>query len=143
NARFGDPETQAVLARLRTPLAQLLLAAAEGRLAEAPPLAWHDEAAVTVVVASEGYPDAPGTGRPVRGVETASALDDVQVLHAGTGTRDGELVSTGGRVLSVVGTGPDLRTARDRAYAGVACIELEGSHHRTDIAERAAAEETP
>ncbi|WP_114907433.1 phosphoribosylamine--glycine ligase [Ornithinimicrobium murale] len=138
NARFGDPETQVVLARLRTPLAQLLDAAAHGRLAEMPELSWHELAAVTVVLACEGYPQAPVTGAAIAGLEECGALEDVQVLHAGTVDSPEGVVASGGRVLSVVGTGPDLSTARERAYAGVAVIDLAGGQHRTDIAARAA-----
>lgn len=138
NARFGDPETQVVLARLRTPLAQLLDAAAHGRLAELPELSWHDLAAVTVVLACEGYPQTPVVGAAIAGLEECGALEHVQVLHAGTADSPQGVVASGGRVLSVVGTGPDLRTARERAYAGVATIDLVGGQHRTDIAARAA-----
>jgi phosphoribosylamine--glycine ligase len=138
NARFGDPETQVVLARLATPLAGVLLAAATGGLAALPPLAWHDEAAVTVVVAAAGYPGAVRSGDPVTGIAAAEAMPGVHVLHAGTALADGALVSAGGRVLSVVGTGPDLAAARSAAYAGVGRIALDGSHHRSDIALRAA-----
>ncbi|MGF1430360.1 phosphoribosylamine--glycine ligase [Kitasatospora sp. LaBMicrA B282] len=136
NARFGDPETQVVLARLRTPLAGLLLAAATGVLADVPPLRWAEEAAVTVVVAAEGYPAAPRSGDVIEGLERAEAADgSVWVLHAGTAADDaGRVLSAGGRVLSVTATGKDLAEARERAYAGVAEIELAGSHHRTDIA---------
>lgn len=140
NARFGDPETQVVLARLATPPAGVLLAAATGRLADLPPLEWQDDAAVTVVVASSGYPEAPRTGDPITGLAEAAAVPGVHVLHAGTAAGpDGSVVSAGGRVLSVVGTGPDLAAARAAAYAGVERIVLDGSHHRSDIA-RAAAE---
>jgi phosphoribosylamine--glycine ligase len=139
NARFGDPETQVVLARLATPLAGVLLAAATGGIAGLPPLEWRDEAAVTVVIASAGYPEQPVTGDPITGLDAAGALDRVHVLHAGTAAgAGGAVVSAGGRVLSVVGTGTDLAAARERAYAGVAAIDLPGSHHRTDIAARAA-----
>ncbi|HTI24580.1 MAG TPA: phosphoribosylamine--glycine ligase [Kutzneria sp.] len=132
NCRFGDPETQAVLALLRTPLAGLFLAAAEGRLAAHPPLEWEDGAAVTVVIAAEGYPGRPRTGDVITGAE----IDGV--LHAGTRRRDdGAVVSAGGRVLSVVGTGPSLSAARDEAYRLVSLVELTGSHHRSDIALRA------
>lgn len=140
NARFGDPETQVVLARLATPLAGVLLAAATGRLADLPPLEWREDAAVTVVVASSGYPEAPRTGDPITGLADAAEVPGVHVLHAGTAAGpDGAVVSAGGRVLSVVGTGPDLAAARAAAYAGVERIALAGSHHRSDIA-RAAAE---
>jgi phosphoribosylamine--glycine ligase len=135
NARFGDPETQVVLARLATPLAEVLLAAATGGL-EDEVLHWRDEAAVTVVVAAHGYPGAVRAGDPIVGTADADALPGVHVLHAGTALSGDELVSAGGRVLSVVGVGADVEAARERAYAGVAAIELRGSHHRGDIAAR-------
>lgn len=138
NARFGDPETQVVLARLRTPLAGVLLAAATGGLGALPPLEWSDDAAVTVVVASHGYPEAPRSGDPITGVAEADELADVHVLHAGTSSAAGVLKSAGGRVLSVVGSGADLAAARAAAYAGVERITLPGSHHRSDIALAAA-----
>ncbi|MGO1317092.1 MAG: phosphoribosylamine--glycine ligase [Cellulomonadaceae bacterium] len=139
NARFGDPETQVVLERLETPLSTVLAASANGTLGELPRLRWKDEAAVTVVVAAEGYPQAPVSGGAITGIGDAEALDDVHVLHAGTAADDGRLVSAGGRVLSVVGTGPDLSAARAAVYRGVAAISLPGSHHRSDIAAAAAA----
>jgi phosphoribosylamine---glycine ligase len=141
NARFGDPETQVVLARLRTPLAGLLYAAATGQLASFPPLRWRDESAVTVVVAARGYPAAPGTGDVVEGLDEIAALDepDAYVLHAGTKRNaEGRVVSSGGRVLSVTATGSGLAGARERAYEALGRIRLEGSHHRTDIAASAA-----
>nr|WP_239028726.1 phosphoribosylamine--glycine ligase [Pseudonocardia acidicola] len=132
NCRFGDPETQAVLALLRTPLAGLLHAAATGTLGDVPPLEWADGAAVTVVVAAEGYPGTPRLGDVITGAEAEG------VLHAGTRRRDdGAVVSAGGRVLSVVGTGPDLEAARVDAYRRLAGVRLAGSHHRTDIALKA------
>ncbi|MBF4582891.1 phosphoribosylamine--glycine ligase [Curtobacterium sp. VKM Ac-2865] len=134
NARFGDPETQVVLPRLATPLSALLLAAASGQLGGTPAPAFHDQVAVTVVLASEGYPDNPQTGRPITGVDAANAREGVSVLHAATGVLDGELVATGGRVLSVVATGSDFTEARDRAYAGLHDITLPGAQFRTDIA---------
>jgi phosphoribosylamine---glycine ligase len=141
NARFGDPETQAVLARLKTPLAGLLYAAATGQLAEFPPLRWSDGAAVTVVIASPGYPAAPRTGDPVGGLAAVAEQDapKAYVLHAGT-RRDagGQVLSAGGRVLSVTATGAGLAQARERAYRAVARISLDGSHHRSDIAQKAA-----
>ncbi|MEV7425561.1 phosphoribosylamine--glycine ligase [Streptomyces sp. NPDC091212] len=141
NARFGDPETQVVLARLRTPLAGVLLAAAQGDLAALPPLNWRDDAAVTVVVASHNYPDTPRTGDPIEGLADVAAQDvpDAYVLHAGTRLDGDTVVSAGGRVLSVTATGTDLTRARERAYAALGRIRLAGSQHRTDIA-RAAAE---
>lgn len=141
NARFGDPETQVVLARLATPLAGVLLAAATGGLGELPPLEWRDDAAVTVVIAAAGYPQAPRAGDPITGTDDAERVPGVQVLHAGTvAGPDGGVRSAGGRVLSVVGVGPDLTAARDAAYAGVDRIGLAGSHHRGDIARAAAAQ---
>jgi phosphoribosylamine---glycine ligase len=140
NVRFGDPETQALLALLRTPLSQLLHAAATGGLHKLPPPRWWDGAAVTVVMAAEGYPAAPRTGDVVTGVEAVQALDGVEVLQAGTAMRDGNLVTAGGRVLSVTATGPDLASARARAYDGVDLIDWNGEHHRTDIAARASDE---
>ena len=135
NARFGDPETQVVLPRLVTPLDQLLLAAATGDLAQVPELRWRDTAAVTVVVAAHGYPESARSGDPITGIDGAEEVDGVHVLHAGTSrTAEGELVSAGGRVLSVVGVGDDLTGARAAAYAGVGRIGLDGSQHRTDIA---------
>ncbi|EHK81670.1 phosphoribosylamine--glycine ligase [Saccharomonospora azurea] len=133
NCRFGDPETQVVLALLRSPLARLLHATATGTLAEQPPLEWADGAAVTVVVAADGYPGKPRVGDVITGSEAEG------VLHAGTRRRDdGAVVSYGGRVLSVVGTGPDLAAAREQAYERVSRINLPGAHHRSDIAARAA-----
>ncbi|MFJ8696045.1 phosphoribosylamine--glycine ligase [Streptomyces roseolilacinus] len=142
NARFGDPETQVVLARLRTPLAGVLLHAANGTLDSEPPLTWRDEAAVTVVVAAHAYPGTPRTGDPITGLDEVAERDapHAYVLHAGT-KRDGDaVVSAGGRVLSVTATGEDLAQARERAYAAVGRIRLDGSQYRTDIA-RAAAEQ--
>lgn len=133
NCRFGDPETQAVLALLDSPLGQVLHAAATGTLAGFPPLRWRDGAAVTVVLAAENYPGRPRVGDAIVGAEADG------VLHAGTARRDdGAIVSAGGRVLSVVGTGADLAGARVDAYARVAAIRLPGSHFRTDIALAAA-----
>jgi len=134
NARFGDPEVQSVLARLETRLGHLLLAAATGTLSDEPPLRWRNAAAVTVVIAAHGYPEAPRAGDPITGVESAEANAAVHVLHAGTALVDGVLVSSGGRVLSVVGVGASLADARAAAYAGVELIDLPGSHHRSDIA---------
>jgi phosphoribosylamine--glycine ligase len=134
NARFGDPETQVVLARLRTPLAGLLHAAATGTLAAHGPLEWSGDSAVTVVVAAAGYPAAPRTGDIIKGLAEAAAVPNVHVLHAGTRRVDGDVVSAGGRVLSMTATGPDIATARASAYEAVAKISLPGAHYRTDIA---------
>ncbi|WP_326753595.1 phosphoribosylamine--glycine ligase [Streptomyces hirsutus] len=140
NARFGDPETQVVLARLKTPLAGVLMAAATGDLADLEPLRWSDEAAVTVVVASHNYPGTPRTGDPITGLDEIAAQDapHAYVLHAGTKREGDATVSAGGRVLSVTATGEDLTEARDRAYRAVARIRLDGFQHRTDIAAEAA-----
>jgi phosphoribosylamine---glycine ligase len=141
NARFGDPETQVVLARLRTPLAGLLHAAATGTLADLPPLQWRADAAVTVVLASPGYPASPSTGGEIEGLDVTD--DDegspALVLHAGTAVdARGHLVAAGGRVLSVVGTGRDLEAARAAAYRRLRQIRLDGGQYRTDIAQAAA-----
>ncbi|MCX2963346.1 phosphoribosylamine--glycine ligase [Gordonia sp. Z-3] len=132
NCRFGDPETQAVLALLKSPLGQALNATATGTLGELAPLEWADGAAVTVVVAAENYPGKPRTGDVIGGAEGEG------VLHAGTArSDDGAVVSAGGRVLSVVGTGVDLAEARAQAYDRIAAVKLPGSHHRTDIGQAA------
>ncbi|WHU47759.1 phosphoribosylamine--glycine ligase [Gordonia sp. L191] len=128
NCRFGDPETQAVLALMKSPLGQALNATATGTLADLPPLEWADGAAVVVVIAAENYPASPRTGDVITGAEGPG------VLHAGT-KRDaeGNIVSAGGRVLGIVGVGEDLAAARAQAYERVAGVKLPGSHHRTDI----------
>ena len=135
NARFGDPETQVVLANLRSPLGRVLLAAATGTLDQLPPLIWDPGFAVTVVVAAHGYPANARTGDLVAGLEDAARVVGVQVFHAGTTvTSTGDIVSSGGRVLSVTAHGQSLAQARERAYMAVDLIGLEGSHHRRDIA---------
>ena len=131
NARFGDPESEVLLPRLRTPLAQLLLAAATGNLADHPPLQWSDQGAVTIVLASEGYPENPQVGRAVTGVTESS---DAIVFHAGTVFEGDQLRSAGGRVLAVTGLGADLATARANGYRALAQISIPGSHYRKDIA---------
>jgi len=128
NCRFGDPETQAVLALLESPLGAALYATATGALADFAPLQWHDGYAVTVVLAAENYPGRPRFGDVITGAEADG------VLHAGTSRRDdGAIVSSGGRVLSVVGTGADLSEARAAAYQVLSSVRLPGSHFRTDI----------
>ncbi len=134
NVRFGDPETQAVLALLATPLAGLLYAAATGTLDAHPPLQWRDGASVTVVVCAAGYPESPRTGDEIAGLDEAGGAD---VLHAGTALADGRLVTSGGRVLAVTAVAADLKAARELAYDAVAQIKIEGSHYRSDIALRA------
>jgi phosphoribosylamine--glycine ligase len=132
NCRFGDPETQAVLALLESPLGEALNAVATGTLDQLPPLHWSDGAAVTVVVAAQNYPGTPRTGDVI----TGAGADGV--LHAGTKRNDdGDIVSSGGRVLAVIGTGADLEQARAQAYERIAAIKLPGSHHRTDIGKAA------
>ena len=141
NARFGDPETQPLLARLQTPLGGLLYAASTGTLAEQPPLAWSDGSAVAVVLAAENYPASPVTGGVIDGLDTGTA-DGTMIIQAGTGLdAEGRVISTGGRVLAVIGTGPELTTARHAAYAAIAQVQLAGSFYRTDIARRAADDE--
>ncbi|MBK5306351.1 MAG: phosphoribosylamine--glycine ligase [Frankiaceae bacterium] len=134
NCRFGDPETQSVLALLETPLAALLHACATGALAQAPALVWKDGAAVTVVVAADGYPDAPVTGDEVL---VGAVPDGVTVQHAGTSLVDGRVVSSGGRVLAVTAVAADLAGARKMAYEGLASVTLRGAHSRSDVALRA------
>ncbi|MGO2810669.1 phosphoribosylamine--glycine ligase [Brevibacterium aurantiacum] len=158
NVRFGDPETQSVLARLRSPLGQTMLAAAEGRLDEVGDLDWDPRTSVTVVMAAENYPSTPRTGDIIRGLNTADDLDDVHILHAGTAratdtgagfapedtvisedvAETGDIVTAGGRVLSVVSLGDGLDEARAKAYAAVDEVKWDGEQHRTDIAEVAA-----
>jgi phosphoribosylamine--glycine ligase len=137
NARFGDPETQVILPRLEGDLAQILLAAAEGRLAEAE-VSWRDDWAVCVVIASGGYPGEYDKGLSIAGVDDADALDDVIVYHAGTAFADGGFVTSGGRVLNVTALGADFQSARDRAYEAVDHISWDGAFHRTDIGAKAA-----
>jgi phosphoribosylamine--glycine ligase len=136
NVRFGDPETQVVLPRMTTDLAGLLAEAAAGRITSEP--GFGPDAAVTVVLASEGYPAAPVIGVPITGIDDAEAVEGVTVFHAGT-TRnaDGELVTSGGRVLDVTAVGPTIAEARSRAYAAITTIAFPGMHYRADIAERA------
>jgi phosphoribosylamine---glycine ligase len=136
NARFGDPETQVVLPRLVTPLSGLLYKAATGALEGVPRPEFSDDVAVTVVLASEGYPELPITGRIIEGIEIAEAIHGVSIAHAATAFVGGDFASTGGRVLSVVAMGADFAEARARAYRALEAIELEGGQFRTDIALR-------
>ncbi|MCK2029692.1 phosphoribosylamine--glycine ligase [Microbacterium galbinum] len=141
NARFGDPETQVVLPRLVTPLSELLFAAASGTLEDQPEPVFSDDVAITVVLASEGYPEAPQTGRPIENLADAAAVEGVRIVHAATAGPDapgGDLLATGGRVLNVVATASDFGTARARAYDAIGRIRLEGGHYRGDIAARVA-----
>jgi phosphoribosylamine---glycine ligase len=135
NCRFGDPETQAILPRLVGDFLGALAGAAQGALAGAE-LAAGPEAAVTVVLAAGGYPEAPESGAEISGVEAAEAVGAL-VFHAGTATRDGRLLSAGGRVLDVTGLGGSVAAARERTYAAVEQIEFRGMQFREDIAARA------
>lgn len=141
NARFGDPETQVLLARLRTPLGQVLFEAATGTLEKTSTLVFSPESAVTVVIASSGYPGEIQTGDEITGLDGASEAGAI-VFQAGTKREDGKLLSAGGRVLSVTGVGANLAAARAVAYRGVDAIALAGSIHRNDIALAAAEEST-
>ncbi len=138
NVRFGDPECQVLVTRLAEDLLPLCLAVADGKgLPDS--VAWRDEAAVCVVLASDGYPGSYPTGYPITGVEAAGSHPGVTVFHAGTAVRDGELVTAGGRVLGVTGRGPDITAARRAAYGAAAEIRFEGMHYRRDIGHRALA----
>ncbi|HXW47356.1 MAG TPA: phosphoribosylamine--glycine ligase [Streptosporangiaceae bacterium] len=140
NARFGDPETQVILDRLATPLGGLLRATAEGSLADAPAPQWRPGAAVTVVIAAEGYPAAPVSGDPIEGLDAAGRVPGAYVLHAGTAmSPGGQLTAAGGRVLNVVGSGADLGQARRAAYQAAAEIRMRGGWYRRDIADKPAA----
>jgi phosphoribosylamine--glycine ligase len=130
NARFGDPETQVLIPRLATPLAELLYKAATDSLDDVV-LNWRDESAVTVVLAAQGYPEAPKAGLRIKNIPT---IEKTQIFHAGTSSNENGLFSSGGRVLTVTGLGSDLTDARDRAYRAISQIELEGSFYRSDIA---------
>jgi phosphoribosylamine--glycine ligase len=135
NARFGDPETQPLLTLLNSSIYTLLHSAATGRLARTAKPKWKKGAAVGIVVAAENYPDKPTPGDVIEGIEDAEALDGVHVIQAGTARdQDGRLVTAGGRVLSVIGTGSTLSEARLAAYRGVEAIRIRGSHYRSDIA---------
>jgi phosphoribosylamine--glycine ligase len=138
NARFGDPETQVVLARLESSLSQLLMSATTGTLASLPALDWNSDSAVTVVMAAQGYPESPVSGAVISGIPEAEKMG-LSVFHAGTKINDqGQIAVSGGRVLSVTATGKDLIDARSQAYAGVERIRFDGEHHRSDIALKAA-----
>jgi len=135
NCRFGDPETQVVLPRLRSDLAEALLACVEGDLGQHP-VEWSPEACVGVVLASRGYPGPYPTGMPIEGLDKAAATAGLPVFHSGTAVRDGRVVTAGGRVLTVSALGPTVQDARDRAYEACSLIEFDGLHFRRDIAER-------
>lgn len=136
NARFGDPETQVVLARLTSPLAPLLYAAATEVLESVEPPVFSDQCAISVVLASEGYPENPQTGREILGLDDVGAHPPVTIAHAATAWDGKNLLATGGRVMSVIATGTTFDEARDVAYSTLQKITLEGSHYRSDIAQR-------
>jgi phosphoribosylamine--glycine ligase len=136
NARFGDPETQPILMRLKSDLLEVFLAVCEERLDEAV-LVWDSRPAVCVVMASGGYPDAYQKGKVIEGLDRAGAMDDVVVFHAGTAQQDGRVVTSGGRVLGVTAMGTDVAAAKARAYEAVACIDFDGACYRHDIADKA------
>lgn len=139
NARFGDPETQVILPRLKTDLVDAMLAVAEGRPQDIS-LAWDDAWAVCVVLASEGYPGSYEKGKVILGIDEAEALEGVTVFHAGTALNaDGELVTSGGRVLNVVALADSFEEARERAYEACELINFEGKQMRSDIGAKAAA----
>jgi phosphoribosylamine--glycine ligase len=138
NARFGDPETQVVLPRMVTPLSTVLYASAVGDLAGQAAIEFSDDAVITVVLASENYPDTPVTGREIGGLDDAGSVPGVHITHAAT-VHDGErLVTSGGRVLSVVARGESFTEARTRAYDAMGRLELQGGHYRRDIAAKVA-----
>ena len=136
NARFGDPECQPLLMRLRSDLVDILEATADGRLSEIPTPEWDPRPAVCVVMASEGYPGDYETGRPIRGLEDAAKLPDVKVFHAGTKLSDGQVVTTGGRVLGVTAVGNSISAAKLQAYTAVKCIRWPGAWCRKDISDK-------
>jgi len=136
NARLGDPETQVILPRITDPLLPMLVASASGTLEESA-CGMSADKYVGVVLASRGYPESSESGRPIAGVEAADKIPGVSVLHAGTAIRDGQLVTAGGRVLTVVGQGRDFPEAIARAYAGVLQISFDGMQYRRDIGRKA------
>lgn len=139
NVRFGDPETQAILMRLKSDLAQILFAAAEGKLEDIPPLEWDPRPAVCVVMASAGYPGEYQKGKPIRGLDDAAQVPDAKVFHAGTIRAGDQILTDGGRVLGVTALGDNLPQAKLRAYQAVKCIRWDGAWCRKDISDKAAA----
>jgi phosphoribosylamine--glycine ligase len=137
NVRFGDPECQPILMRLRSDLVDLLEAAVDGRLDEITNIEWDPRPAVCVVMASEGYPEAYEKGKPIRGLEEAARLPDVKVFHAGTATQGDQVITSGGRVLGVTALGDSISLAKRQAYAAVRCIRWEGAWCRKDISDKA------
>jgi len=137
NVRFGDPECQPLLMRLKTDLVDLLEAVVDGRLDEIDPIEWDPRPAVCVVMASEGYPGPYDRGHVIRGLEEAAKLPDVKVFHAGTATSNGQVVTDGGRVLGVTALGDSIAAAKLQAYTAVKCIRWDGAWCRKDIADKA------
>ena len=133
NCRFGDPETQAILPRMKSDLLPLLEATIDGKIDEHT-ITWDERVSVTVVLASGGYPDKYETGKPISGLDEAAKLDDVQIFHAGTKRVNGKIVTAGGRVLAVTALGSTIEAARTSAYAAVSSIHFEDYHYRRDIA---------
>jgi phosphoribosylamine--glycine ligase len=136
NCRFGDPETQVILPRLKSDLIPALQACIDGTLDQIE-LEWRDDPAVCVVMASDGYPGKYEKGKTICGVEEAESIDDVVVFHAGTATRDDELLTNGGRVLGVTALDQDIPSAIERAYRAVSKVDFDGKHYRTDIGKKA------
>jgi phosphoribosylamine--glycine ligase len=136
NVRFGDPECQPLLMRLKSDLADLLEATVEGRLDEIAPPNWDPRPAVCVVMAAEGYPGKYERGQPIRGLEEAAKLTDVKIFHAGTATSDSQIVTNGGRVLGVTALGNTISAAKLQAYTGVKCIRFSGGWCRKDISDK-------
>ena len=136
NARFGDPETQVILMRMKSDLVPLLLAAAKNNLEDVE-IQWHDCASICVVMASKGYPDKYEKGSPISGLEALKGLDNVQVFHAGTSLKDGKVVTSGGRVLGVTTVGKDLWEAQKNVYEAIQKISFNGAHYRRDIGAKA------
>jgi phosphoribosylamine--glycine ligase len=134
NCRFGDPETQAILPRLKSDLLPLLQATIDGNIADQQ-IVWDERPSVTIVLASGGYPDKYETGKPIMGLAEAAALEDVQIFHAGTRQTGNVIATSGGRVLAVTALGTTVEEARDQAYKAVSCIHFEGCHYRRDIAQ--------
>ena len=137
NVRFGDPECQPLLMRLQSDLLEVLEATVDGRLDEISPLRWDPRPAVSVVMASEGYPGSYERGKPIRGLQEAARLPDVKVFHAGTATSDDQVVTNGGRVLAVTALGNSISAAKLQAYTAVKCIRWEGAWCRKDISDKA------
>jgi phosphoribosylamine--glycine ligase len=136
NARFGDPETQPILMRLKSDLLEVMLAVCEGRLDEVT-LRWDPRPSVCVVMASGGYPGEYAKGKVIEGLDAARKMKDVMVFHAGTAAKDGKIVTAGGRVLGVTAVGDTIAEAKKRAYAAVEVIKFEGAYYRKDIADKA------